>query len=93
MTKAEQASTGHGGALDGMVFEMIRGMVPRHLQSKVQMQDDTLLTDLGIGSMAKISLAYQIEKELGVDLSSQADKVAEVQTIGDVRALIRSLVR
>jgi len=90
MTVAQAIPDKNLNALEAQVFSIMMEMVPTHLKANVELRMDTVLTDLGIGSMAKISLAYKLEQALHIDLSAYGDAIADVQTVGDVLQLLRA---
>lgn len=75
--------------LEARLTAILLELVP-HDRRQRGLTADTLLSDLGIGSMAKMSIGLRVEETLGVDLSAHSERVAEVQTVGDMFALIRS---
>jgi acyl carrier protein len=73
--------------LKKILFEV----VPQKLQANVSITQDTPLADLGITSMAKISIAFRLEQMLGIDLSNQGAAIAEIRTFGELIEFSRTL--
>jgi acyl carrier protein len=70
---------------------LLREVMPRNLL-KLTLEDKmTLHGELGIDSMGLMCLAFRLEEEFRVDLTLHAEKVANLQTLGDVRELLKQL--
>jgi len=71
-----------------VMIALVKEVVPRRLHAGLTIGPDTVLADLGITSMAKISLAFKIEQKLGIDLTAVGNGVADVRTVQDVVQLL-----
>lgn len=70
----------------GMIFDTLRGS----LGKPVELSDQTnIVNDLGLDSVAVMDFVMEIEDRL--DISVPLDRIAEVETIGDLVSTIRSL--
>ena len=71
-----------------LMIGLVKEVIPRRLHAGLVIGPDTVLADLGITSMAKISLAFKIEQKLGIDLTAVGNGVADVRTVSDVVRLL-----
>ncbi|MBA2676739.1 acyl carrier protein [Ramlibacter sp.] len=78
--------------LAAALFAMVREVIPRKLQDGFAITPQTELADLGINSMAKISLAFKMEERLGIDVSRLGEAMADVRTVQDVIDLVERAV-
>lgn len=78
--------------LAATLFAMVREVIPRKLQDGFAITPQTELADLGINSMAKISLAFKLEERLGIDVSRLGEAMADVRTVQDVVDLVERAV-
>ena len=69
-----------------VIFGTLRGMLPDHRV----ISDETLISeDLGLDSVAMMDFVMEIEDKL--DISVPLDKIAEVETLGDLIATVQRL--
>jgi len=88
MTRHDLAAGRAEGALEARILDLLMEMLPRGQRRAVQVDGNTALSDLGISSMAKISLAFRVEQTFGVDLSNMGEAMADARTVGDVIRLL-----
>lgn len=70
----------------GMIFDTLRSS----LGKPVELSDTTnIINDLGLDSVAVMDFVMEIEDRL--DISVPLDRIAEVETIGDLVSTVRSL--
>ena len=68
------------------IFETLRAS----LEKPVELSDQTnIVNDLGFDSVAVMDFVMEIEDRL--DISVPLDRIAEVETIGDLVSTVRSL--
>jgi acyl carrier protein len=72
---------------------LIREVLPRRMRDAVLSDDQSLHVDLGIESLSLMSLAFRIEEEFAIDLMEHAERIAAVNTVGDLRQLVAELGR
>ena len=74
------------GDIQEIIFDTLRSSV----QKPVELSDQTnIVNDLGLDSAAVMDFVMEIEDRL--DISIPLDKIAEVETVGDLVATVRSL--
>jgi acyl carrier protein len=78
-------------SVERVVLRLLREVIPWQRAKKDIGPETSLQGDLGIDSIGKVALAFQLEKALGIDLSRFTGNVADVRTVGDVIALARRL--
>lgn len=64
---------------------MVREVLPRNMQNVSLNENQLLQTDLGIGSIGLMSLAFQIEEDFNVDIMCYAEEFTKVHSIGDLQ--------
>jgi acyl carrier protein len=70
----------------GMIFDTLR----TSLGKPVELSDTTnIINDLGLDSVAVMDFVMEVEDRL--DISVPLDRIAEVETLGDLVATIRGL--
>lgn len=70
----------------GTIFDMLRAS----LEKPVALTDDTnIVNELGLDSVAVMDFVMEIEDRL--DVSVPLDRIAEVETLGDLIATVRAL--
>lgn len=74
------------GDIRGMVFDTLRASLGR----PVELSDQTnIVNDLGLDSVAVMDFVMEIEDRL--DISVPLDRIAEVETVGDLVTTVRDL--
>lgn len=74
------------GDIRGMVFDTLRAS----LRKPVELSDQTnIVSDLGLDSVAVMDFVMEIEDRL--DISVPLDRIAEVETVGDLVTTVRDL--
>lgn len=53
--------------------------------------DSALLGDLGLESIVLVTILLDLSEEMGIDLAASEVNLADMQTLGDVVALVRTL--
>lgn len=74
--------------LEAKIIAVLRELVEARVASRGAWDSSTKLTNLGLDSMKKVALAFRIEELFQLDLSSFQEKLWEIETIGDVSALV-----
>ncbi|HYI62222.1 MAG TPA: acyl carrier protein [Acidimicrobiales bacterium] len=74
----------------------VEATVVREFQRYLDTTDDLpldshLLDDLGLESIVLVTILLDLSEQFGLDLASPDVNLADVQTLGDVVALVRSL--
>lgn len=74
--------------LDGVVVERFQGYlgVPDDLSP-----DSDLLADLGLDSIGLVTILLDLADEFNLDLASSRVNLADIRTLGDVMAVVRTL--
>jgi acyl carrier protein len=76
----------------GDIREIIFDTLRSSLQKPVEFSDQTnIVNDLGLDSVAVMDFVMEIEDRL--DISIPLDRVAEVETLGDLIATVHGLQR
>lgn len=76
----------------GDIREIIFDTLRSSLQKPVEFSDQTnIVNDLGLDSVAVMDFVMEIEDRL--DISIPLDRVAEVETLGDLIATVHGLKR
>jgi len=74
------------GDIREIIFDTLRAA----LQKPVELSDQTnIVNDLGLDSVAVMDFVMEIEDRL--DISVPLDRIAEVETLGDLIATVRTL--
>ncbi len=74
------------GDIREIVFDTLRSA----LQKPVELSDQTnIVNDLGLDSVAVMDFVMEIEDRL--DISVPLDRIAEIETLGDLVATVRTL--
>lgn len=79
--------------LEVKLLSVLRELVESRVASKVIWDPSLKLTNLGLDSMKKVALAFRIEELFQLDLSAFQDKLLDIETLGDVRALVAEALR
>lgn len=74
------------------IEKLIREVLPWQFAKSEIMGEHDLQGDLGIDSLGKVALAFRVEEELGVDLSSLTEEVLQICTVADVIEVVDSLM-
>jgi acyl carrier protein len=74
------------GEIRDIIFATLREMLP---EGKVVNEATHISEDLGLDSVAMMDFVMEIEDKL--DVSVPLDKIAEVETLGDLIATVRQL--
>lgn len=70
----------------GVIFDTLRSS----LQKPVELSDQTnIVNDLGLDSVAVMDFVMEIEDRL--DISVPLDRIAEIETLGDLVSTVRDL--
>jgi acyl carrier protein len=77
--------------IEDKITALVKEVVPPRHAKRAQITQDTVLADLGVDSLGKVSLAFRIEEVLGVDLTQFSGNIGEVRTVGDVVRLVREI--
>jgi acyl carrier protein len=75
-----------GGDLRAIIFETLRASLPRPVELSEQTH---IVDDLGLDSVAVMDFVMEIEDRL--DISVPLDKIAEIETLGDLLTVLRDL--
>lgn len=75
------------------VDRLIREVLPRRFRNAALTEDQSLHVDLGIESLGLMSLAFRIEEEFAIDVMEHAQRIAAVDTVGDLLQLVAELGR
>ena len=74
------------GDIQNIIFDMVRTELPK----AADISDQThIVDDLGLDSVAVMDFVMEIEDRM--DVSIPLDKIAEIATLGDLIATVRSL--
>jgi acyl carrier protein len=74
------------GDIQSIIFDMLRAELP----NAAEISDQThIIDDLGLDSVAVMDFVMEIEDRM--DVSIPLDKIAEIETLGDLIAAVRSL--
>lgn len=74
----------------GDIREIIFDTLRQALQKPVELSDQTnIVNDLGLDSVAVMDFVMEIEDRL--DISVPLDRIAEIETLGDLVATVRTL--
>ena len=74
------------GDIRAVIFETLRASLPKPVELSEQTH---IVDDLGLDSVAVMDFVMEIEDKL--DLSVPLDKIAEIQTLGDLLGVLRGL--
>jgi len=74
------------GDIRDIIFDTLRSSLPNAVEISEQTH---IVDDLGLDSVAVMDFVMEIEDRL--DISVPLDKIAEVETLGDLIATVRSL--
>jgi len=77
--------------LDAILERLLREVMPRSALRLTLTDSMMLHNELGIDSLGLLSLAFRIEEEFQVNLSDYAERLASLQTLGEMRRLIQEL--
>ncbi len=76
-----------GGDLQEIIFETLRGALKR----PVELSERThIVDDLGLDSVAVMDFVMELEDRL--DVSVPLDRIAEIETLGDLVKALRELM-
>lgn len=74
------------GDISEIIFDMLRSALPK----PVELSDQTkIVTDLGLDSIAVMDFVMEIEDRL--DISIPLDRIAEIETLGDLVFTVHGL--
>jgi acyl carrier protein len=74
------------GDISEIIFDILRSS----LQKPVELSDQTnIVTDLGLDSVAVMDFVMEIEDRL--DISVPLDRIAEIETLGDLVSTVHRL--
>jgi acyl carrier protein len=76
-----------GGDLREIIFETLRGALPRPVELSEQTH---IVDDLGLDSVAVMDFVMELEDKL--DVSVPLDRIAEIETLGDLVGALRDLM-
>ncbi len=76
-------------AIEGAVLRLVREVVPWQFAKTPLSMGLSLQSDLGVDSMGKLSVAFRVEEEFGLDLGEHVASVAQIRTIGDIVTFVR----
>jgi acyl carrier protein len=76
-----------GGDLREIIFETLRGALPRPVELTEQTH---IVDDLGLDSVAVMDFVMELEDRL--DVSVPLDRIAEIETLGDLVSALRDLM-
>lgn len=77
--------------MSAAIERLLREVMPRSLQKVALQEAMSLHGELGIDSLGLMSLAFRLEEEFRLDLTQHAERVANLQTLGDLHRLVREL--
>jgi len=87
---AEEPTEEHMENSVGDIREIIFDTLRQALQKPVELSDQTnIVNDLGLDSVAVMDFVMEIEDRL--DISVPLDRIAEIETLGDLVATVRTL--
>ncbi|HYP62463.1 MAG TPA: acyl carrier protein [Acidocella sp.] len=75
------------GDLREIIFETLRGALPRPVELSEQTH---IVDDLGLDSVAVMDFVMELEDRL--DVSVPLDRIAEIETLGDLVGALRDLM-
>jgi acyl carrier protein len=78
--------------VEATVLRLLLEVVPWQFARIPLTMDLSLQSDLGVDSMGKLSVAFRVEEEFGLDLSEHVGRVAEIRTVGDVVRFVETVV-
>jgi acyl carrier protein len=88
--RVEEPTEEHMENSVGDIRETIFDTLRASLQKPVELSDQTnIVNDLGLDSVAVMDFVMEIEDRL--DISVPLDRIAEVETLGDLVATVRAL--
>lgn len=76
-----------GGDIREIIFETLRGALPRPVELSEQTH---IVDDLGLDSVAVMDFVMELEDKL--DVSVPLDRIAEIETLGDLVGALRDLM-
>jgi acyl carrier protein len=79
--------TDSDGDLREIIFETLRGALPRPVELSEQTH---IVDDLGLDSVAVMDFVMELEDKL--DVSVPLDRIAEIETLGDLVSALRDLM-
>lgn len=65
----------------------------RRTRTQATVTASSRLSDLGLDSMAKISLAFRIEEVFAIDLTQSTLNIADIRTVDDIIRAVTELTR
>lgn len=74
-----------------IVTELVLGAASHRSGSERQLSEDTRFYDLGIDSIAMLSILLQLEDKLGVSLMDLGDQLEAPATIGELFVIVDRL--
>jgi len=74
------------GDIRAVIFETLRASLPKPVELSEQTH---IVDDLGLDSVAVMDFVMELEDRL--DISVPLDKIAEIETLGDLIAALRDL--
>jgi acyl carrier protein len=78
--------TDSGGDLREIIFSTLRNTLPQPVELSEQTH---IVDDLGLDSVAVMDFVMELEDRL--DISVPLDKIAEIETLGDLLTALRDL--
>lgn len=78
-------------SLQETVLRLIREVVPWQFAKTALRPDTSLQGDLGIDSLGKLSIAFRLEEEFGLELSEHVSRLGDVRTVADVLQFVRQV--
>jgi acyl carrier protein len=78
--------TDSGGDIREIIFDTLRSSLPRPVELSEQTH---IVDDLGLDSVAVMDFVMEIEDKL--DITVPLDKIAEIETLGDLITALRDL--
>jgi acyl carrier protein len=88
--KAEEPTEAHMENTTGDIREMIFDTLRSSLNKLVELSDQTnIVNDLGLDSVAVMDFVMEIEDRL--DISVPLDKIAKIETLGELVFTVRDL--
>ena len=78
--------TDSGGDLREIIFDTLRASLPKPVELSEQTH---IVDDLGLDSVAVMDFVMELEDKL--DITVPLDKIAEIETLGDLLTALRDL--
>ncbi|HEU4733890.1 MAG TPA: phosphopantetheine-binding protein [Kofleriaceae bacterium] len=77
---------------DERVLQLIRNTCPRPVELGALRPELMLRHDLGIDSIALVTVMFQFEQEFGVDLVAMEVDLSGIETVGDLLSKAREVL-